>query len=142
LHALLEARRSGKSARGEFRYRAADGGEQVGYALAQPRRGGTTLLVVDMTQHRRMEQELQKAQRLELVGRIAGGVVHDFNNLLTVIVSYTEMAKQAVGEHPVREDLNHVASAAEQAAHLAGQLLTFSKERQVVMRRVDLNAAV
>ena len=62
--------------------------------------------------------------------------------MLTVIVSYTEMAKQAVGEHPVREDLNHVASAAEQAAHLAGQLLTFSKERQVVMRRVDLNAAV
>ena len=140
---LLDVARRGESAHAEVRYRAADGSEQVGYALARPRRpSGTTMLVVDMTHHRHMERELEKAQRLELVGRIAGGVVHDFNNLLTVIVSYTEMAKQAVGEHPVREDLNHVASAAEQAAHLAGQLLTFSKERQVVMRRVDLNAAV
>src|SRR5262249_15915210 len=102
---------------------------------------GATLLVVDMTQHRRMERELQKVQRLELVGRIAGGVVHDFNNLLTVIISYAELAKQALGEHPAREDIDHISRAAAQAARLASQLLTFSKQRQVVMRPVDMNRA-
>jgi two-component system, cell cycle sensor histidine kinase and response regulator CckA len=76
------------------------------------------------------------------VARLAGGVVHDFNNFLTVIVSYAELAKRALGKHPVSADLEQIADAADQATRLASQLLAFSKERQVVMRRVDLNAAV
>jgi PAS domain S-box-containing protein len=138
--ALLEATRAGQTARMEFRYRAVDGCEKVGYALAQPRqRGGTTMLVVDMTDRRRMEQELQKVQRLELVAQIASGVVHDFNNLLTVILSYAELAKDAVGDDAVRSDLERITQAADQATLLAGQLLTFSKQRRVVMRQVDFN---
>jgi PAS domain S-box-containing protein len=137
---LLEATRAGQTARMEFRYRAVDGSEKVGYALAQPRQsGGTTMLVVDMTHRRRMEQELQKAQRMDLVAQIASGVVHDFNNLLTVILSYAELAKDAVGDDAVRGDLERITQAADQATLLAGQLLTFSKQRQVVMRQVDLN---
>jgi PAS domain S-box-containing protein len=140
LAALLENTRAGQSAGLEFRYRAAEGSEKVGYALAQARRpAGTNLLVLDMTDRRRMEQELQKVQRLELVARIASGVVHDFNNLLTVILSYTELVKLAVGDPALARDLDHVIEATTQAARLAGQLLTFSKQRQVVMRRVDLN---
>jgi PAS domain S-box-containing protein len=141
--AVLEAARAGQVHRGEFRYQAADGAEKVGYALGQPRQGaGATLLVVDMTQRRRMEQELQKVQRLELVARIAGGVVHDFNNWLAVIASYADLIKVTLGNHPVRADLDRVSEAADQAARVAAQLLAFSKERQVVMRRVDLNTAV
>jgi PAS domain S-box-containing protein len=143
LAGLLEAAGGGQAGRAEFRYRAANGAEQVGYALAQPRRpGGATLLVVDMTPHRRMERELQKVQRLELVGRIAGGVVHDFNNFLTVILSYAELARQSLGGHAVARDLEKVTEAAEGAARLAGQLLAFSRQRQVVMRPVDVCAAV
>jgi two-component system, cell cycle sensor histidine kinase and response regulator CckA len=143
LAATLEAASAGQVARAEFRYRVANGAEQVGYALGQPRRPeGATLLVVDMTQRRRMEQELQKVQRLELVARIAGGVVHDFNNLLTVIGSYADLVKGAIGDHPARQDVERIAEASEQAARLASQLLAFSKQRQVVMKRIDLNTVV
>jgi len=139
--ALLDAARAGQSSRAEVRYRAADGSEQVGYALAQPRRpGGVTVLVVDMTQRRRLEQDLQNVQRLELVGRIASGVVHDFNNLLTVIAGNAELARASVGDHPGKDDVERILQATEQAQRLAGQLLTFSKKRQVVMRPVDLHA--
>jgi PAS domain S-box-containing protein len=134
---------TGQSAGLEFRYRAADGSEHVGYALTQPlRSAGSTVLVVDMTHRRRMEQELQKVQRLELVARIASGVVHDFNNLLTVILSYAELVKFAIGNHPARHDLERISEAGNQAARLAGQLLTFSKQRQVVMRLLDFNTIV
>ena len=91
-------------------------------------------------QYRGLEQELHNVQRLELVGRIASGVVHDFNNLLTVIVGYTELAREAVGNHAAKDDLERILQAVEQAKRLAGQLLTFSKQRQVVMRPVDLRA--
>ena len=138
---LLEASRAGNSARAEIHYRAADGSEKTGYALAQPRRPGlATVLIVDMTERRRLEHDLQNVQRLELVGRIAGGVVHDFNNLLTVIAGYTELARKTCGEHPPRIELDHILDATEQAQRLAGQLLTFSKKRQIVIRPVDLFA--
>jgi PAS domain S-box-containing protein len=141
LAALLAG--GGQPGRLEFRYRAADGSERVGYAVAQPRRpGGTAVLVVDMTQRRRMEQELQKVQRLDLVGRIAGGVVHDFNNLLTVIIGSAELARAAAPEHPARADLERLLEAADQATLLANQLLAFSKQRQVVLREIDVNATV
>ncbi|HYV39037.1 MAG TPA: PAS domain S-box protein [Gemmataceae bacterium] len=136
---LLDAAAAGQRTRAEFRYHAADGCEKTGYALAQPRRPkGATVLVVDMTQRRRLEQEIQKVQRLELVGRIASGVVHDFNNLLSVIVGHAELGMKTVDHQPVRTDLEHILQATEQAKRLASQLLTFSKQRRVVMRPVDL----
>jgi len=138
---MVDAARDGQSARAEFRFKGADGCEKVGYALAQPRRpGGATVLVVDLTQRRRLEQELQKVQRLDLVGRIASGVVHDFNNMLTVIVGYAELIRDSIGNHPARADVDQIFLATDQARTLASQLLTFSKQRQVVMRPIDLNA--
>lgn len=143
LRGLLEAAAAGNGGRAEVRYRSASGIEQAGYVLAQPHQpGGATLLVVDMTQRRRMEKEMQKVQRLELVGKLAGGVVHDFNNLLTVILSYADLARQALGDHPVAQDLEQITEAANHAARLAAQLLAFSKQRQVVLKCVDLNTAV
>src|SRR5262249_6436598 len=127
---------------------ARDGTEHVSYAFYQPHwhNGecvGTTCLMLDITTQRHLERELQRSQRLEVIGRLAGGVVHDFNNLLTVVLSLAEMARASLAEgHPARDDLRRIQEAGEQAARLAEQLLTFSKQRQVVAQRVDANRVV
>jgi PAS domain S-box-containing protein len=143
LAALLSEAASGKSGQGEFRFHTAKGAEILGYATAQPiSGGGTALQVIDWTQRRRYEQELQKVQRLELVARIASGVVHDFNNLLTVILGYTDLARKACTDASVRADLDRVLQATDQAKILAQQLLAFSKQRKIETKPVDLGAAV
>jgi signal transduction histidine kinase len=93
----------------------------------------------DITAYRRAQQEMQQVQRLELVGKIASGVVHDFNNLLTVICGYADLLQAALGQHPARDDVQQILRAADQARRLARQMLTFSKQRQVVKRPVDLH---
>ena len=97
------------------------------------------MLVVDMTQRRQLENELEGVQRLELVGRIASGVVHDFNNMLTIISGYAQMARDVLSDHAAKKDVEHVLHATDQAKRLAGQLLTFSKKRKVIKRPVDLH---
>lgn len=137
--------RDGETTRVEARYRAKDGRELVGYAIVQPQRQdgatvGVTALIVDMTRERRLEQELQRVQRMELIGRVSSGIAHDFNNLLTVILTLSQLAEQALPEdHPARDDLRKITYAGEQAANLAHQLLAFSKNRHPVPRRVDVN---
>jgi signal transduction histidine kinase len=92
---------------------------------------------------RETELRLQHSQRLELIGRLASGTVHDFNNLLMVVLSLAEMAKRALaGDHPVQQTLTQLEEAGEQAAHLAGQILTFGKQRQRESEPVDLNAVI
>ena len=77
--------------------------------------------MVDMTRERRLEQDLQRPQRLELVGRLSSGIAHDFNNLLTVVLSLTDLARgQLPEDHPAHDDLRRIAEAGEQAANLAG----------------------
>jgi len=135
----------GQTARLELCYRAKDGADKVGYVLMEPRRQdgrvvGSTALVVDMTRERQLEADLQRAQRLELIGRVASGIAHDFNNLLTVVLTLAELAQNSLPpEHPARDDLRRISYAGEQAANLAHQLLTFSKQRRVVPQRIDVN---
>ncbi|MGH7173360.1 MAG: PAS domain-containing sensor histidine kinase [Gemmataceae bacterium] len=140
---------AGRSARAEYRYRAKDGSNKVGLAFTEPRRRsdgvviGTTTLIADVTRERQLEQELLRAQRLELVGRLSSGIAHDFNNLLSVVLSLTELVATSLPpEHAAQEDLRHIQTATEQAASLASQLLTFSKQRRSAVRRIDLNAVV
>jgi PAS domain S-box-containing protein len=94
----------------------------------------------------RLEQsqgELLQAQKMEAVGRLAGGVAHDFNNLLTVILGNAQLLlfDTGVGDD-AREPLEEIHSAAARAADLTGQLLAFSRGRATVQRRVDLNEVV
>ncbi len=139
---------SGYHARVEFRFTAKDGSVKVGHALMQPmvqenRVSGTTCLVVDMTLQRFLESELQKAQQLELVGRLASGTVHDFNNLVTVMVGLAGLAKLQIDPaHPAQEPLDRMHEVGEQASHLIGQILAFSKQRHTDATTVDLNAVV
>ncbi|MDE3054382.1 MAG: PAS domain S-box protein, partial [Gemmatimonadota bacterium] len=107
---------------------------------------GRTVLVyvgTDITERKRLEAQLQQSQKMEAVGRLAGGVAHDFNNLLTVIGGCVEFlsAELRPGEPPWH-DAMQIRRAAERGADLTRQLLTFSRRQVVRPRRVDVNALV
>jgi PAS domain S-box-containing protein len=142
---LSRSAMAGQIDKGEIRYRAKDGSEKETYTISQPRYQdgviiGTTSLFVDVTRERRLERELQRAQRLELIGRLSSGVAHDFNNLLGVVLSLTDLARgQLPPDHPALADLHRISEASEQAAGLAAQLLALSKQRPTPVRRVDVN---
>ena len=92
---------------------------------------------------RRTEDQLRQAQKMEAVGRLAGGVAHDFNNLLTVIRGYSELIMQRLAPgDPSLPDMKEVKRAADRAAGLTGQLLAFSRRQFVAPKIVDLNAIV
>ncbi len=101
------------------------------------------MFVEDVTERQALEAQLRLAQKMEAVGRLAGGVAHDFNNLLTVIVGESEMALADLPEDaPARESLNEIRKAAERAAALTRQLLTFSRRQIVEPTVFNLNGLV
>jgi signal transduction histidine kinase/CheY-like chemotaxis protein len=93
--------------------------------------------------HKQLEAQLQQSQKMEAVGRLAGGVAHDFNNMLTVMISYTDLmlANTTIAED-VRNDLKQVRSAADRAATLTRQLLAFSRKQVLRPSVVDVNEVV
>ena len=99
--------------------------------------------VLDITENLQMEAQLLQAQKMEAVGRLAGGVAHDFNNLLAVILSYASFVKEAVAERQdVAEDVDQIVEAAERAARLTDQLLAFSRRRISHPEPVDIAEVV
>ncbi|MBX3301452.1 MAG: PAS domain S-box protein [Nitrospira sp.] len=92
---------------------------------------------------RQTEAQLRQAQKMEAVGRLAGGVAHDFNNLLTVIRGYSELvlSRLATGD-PSRREMDEVKKAADRAAGLTSQLLAFSRRQFVATKIVDLNMII
>jgi PAS domain S-box-containing protein len=100
-------------------------------------------IIVDITERKQLEGQLQQSRRMEAVGRLAGGIAHDFNNLLTIIKGYTELATQRK-EVPatVRADIEHIEDASERAAGLVRQLLAFSRKQVLQPKNLDLNASV
>ncbi|MCI0738904.1 MAG: PAS domain S-box protein [Gemmataceae bacterium] len=97
----------------------------------------------DMTAHRQTLDELHRAQRLELVGKLASGTIHDFNNLLSVVLGLAELIQTSLPQDsPVHEDMRRLMDAGEQASHLARQLLAFSKVARPKLMGVDINTIV
>ena len=97
----------------------------------------------DITDTLLLEQQYRQAQKLESVGRLAGGVAHDFNNLLTVINGYANLLLDGVAERdPFADSLREIRKAGERAASLTRQLLTFSRSQPADVRAVDLNEVV
>jgi signal transduction histidine kinase/ActR/RegA family two-component response regulator len=92
---------------------------------------------------RRSEETTRQAQKMEAIGRLAGGVAHDFNNLLTVIGTYCELLKQGVAEGNVRSaDIDEIYNATVRAAALTNQLLTFSRRQVLQPKLINLNEVV
>jgi two-component system, cell cycle sensor histidine kinase and response regulator CckA len=91
----------------------------------------------------RMQAQLNQAQKMESVGRLAGGVAHDFNNMLGVILGHAELAMEKSGpDHPLLGDLQEIRKAAERSADLTRQLLAFARKQTVSPRELDLNETV
>jgi len=94
----------------------------------------------DITDHKRLEAQLRQAQKMESVGRLAGGVAHDYNNALSVIIGFTEMAIDDVDpDGPLRDDLDEILKAANRAADITRQLLAFARKQTIAPEVLDLN---
>ncbi|HEY0529313.1 MAG TPA: MHYT domain-containing protein [Gemmatimonadaceae bacterium] len=108
---------------------------------------GTTIryegALEDISETKRLEDQLRQASKMEAVGQLAGGVAHDFNNLLMVIRGNTDILAQEVSDNEsARDELNEIAKAAERASTLTTQLLAFSRRQMLVPKVVNLNTVI
>ena len=111
---------------------------RVDQALLSDKRTGKT-----EKQLNRVQEEVRQAEKMEVVGRLAGGVAHDFNNLLTVIRGYSELILARIGKSdPIRAGLEAIQTAADRATALTQQLLALSRKQIMKLRVVDLNTVV
>ena len=94
-------------------------------------------------EHERLEAQFRQAQKMEAVGRLAGGVAHDFNNMLQVINSYAELAlKKLEPSDPLRAHIHQIAKAGQRSADLTRQLLAFARQQAIAPKVLDLNGTV
>lgn len=123
------------------------------FPIAEPATGkitGAIEYIRDITEKkqaeealRQSEEQLRQAQKMEAVGRLAGGVAHDFNNILTGITGYSELLLMDFKDHDSRRhDVEEIKNAAERAASLTRQLLAFSRKQMLQMQPLDLNVVV
>ena len=133
----------------EFRLRNADGEWRWILLSASGQNGetGQALRVtgtnIDITDRKLLEQEFQQAQKMESIGRLAGGVAHDFNNLLGVIIGYAELSITSLEEgHPLYENVVQIQRAADRAASLTRQLLAFSRRQVLRPQVIDIDTVV
>ncbi len=97
----------------------------------------------DITERRALEERLLQSQKIESVGRLAGGVAHDYNNMLTVIIGKAELARSRLADdHPVRADVDEILAGARRSAEITRQLLGFARKQPIAPRRLDLNDTV
>jgi len=97
----------------------------------------------DVTEAKRLENQFRQSQKMEAVGRLAGGVAHDFNNILCVIIGYSELSLHHLdADHPMAKNAMEIKNAANRAASLTRHLLAFSRQQVLYPRILDLNTVV
>jgi two-component system, cell cycle sensor histidine kinase and response regulator CckA len=113
------------------------------HGLIYDGRRGVLGIAVDKTEARRIEDQLRQAQKMEAIGRLAGGVAHDFNNILAVILTNAEFVLDEIGEgNPGAGGIVEIQEAASRAAGLTRQLLTFSRKQRRQPKPLGLNSIV
>ncbi|MGH9660483.1 MAG: ATP-binding protein, partial [Bryobacteraceae bacterium] len=144
-----EAQRTGKPYRVEHRIVRPDGSERFVEERAEVRydraRRPVRLIgtVQDVTDQRRLEEQLRHAQRMDAVGRLAGGVAHDFNNLLTVICGHAENLRSSLAGRPeLLESADEILKAGGRATSLTRQLLSFGRQSVMAVRTLSVNTVV
>jgi PAS domain S-box-containing protein len=97
----------------------------------------------DLTEQRKLEEQLHHAQRMESIGTLAGGIAHDFNNILSAIIGYGQFSLLKMpADDPLRHNIESMLEAADRAARLTRELLTFSRKQPIDKKPVDLNLVV
>ena len=146
---IEEFRRMGRLDGFEVKWRRKDGGAVTvrisGRAVSSADEPADVLEAIaeDVTDRRALEDQFRQAQKMEAVGRLAGGVAHDFNNLLMVISGYAEVILAQVDpENPLHEKGRAIQLAADRATTLTRQLLAFSRKQLLELKVVDVNAIV
>ena len=105
--------------------------------------GDQIVIYEDITTQRKLEAQLIQSQKMEAIGRLAGGVAHDFNNIITVINNLAQLALRTLKQtDPLRQDLEEIKKAGDRAASLTSQLLTFSRKQVLQPRVLDLNRVI
>ncbi|MGC3959146.1 MAG: response regulator [Verrucomicrobiota bacterium] len=152
----LEVARAGQPFVSDHRVLLPDGTERFLHGLGEviKNENGETIRIIGTVQDvteahqaskalQRSEEQLRQAQKMEAVGRLAGGVAHDFNNLLTVISGYASMSLMQMDQaSPLRKHTEQIQKAAERAASLTGQLLAFSRKQVLQPQVLQLNGVV
>jgi two-component system cell cycle sensor histidine kinase/response regulator CckA len=132
----------------EFQIRRKDGTAawiMVSASLIEDEKEGPTILatVFDITQWKELGEQLRQSQKMEAVGRLAGGVAHDFNNMLQIINGYSELViDQLPAQDASRSSVQEIKNVVERAAGLTRQLLAFSRQQVLAPQVMDLNAAI
>lgn len=105
--------------------------------------GDQIVIYEDITAQRKLEAQLIQSQKMEAIGRLAGGVAHDFNNIITVINNLAQLALMTLKQaDPLRKDLEEIKKAGDRAASLTSQLLAFSRKQVLQPRVLDLNGVI
>jgi PAS domain S-box-containing protein len=148
---MHRAASSGSPGRREFRLIGLDGREHWVDSHAVPfetaMNGSNTRAVLsvtsDVTERKQLEEQVRRAQKMEAIGQLAGGVAHDFNNMLGIILGYSDLLTEQIGpDKPIGRDLLEIKAAAERAAALTKQLLAFSRKQVFSMVAVDITHVV
>jgi PAS domain S-box-containing protein len=146
--AAEEASKMGEPFQAEFRVKRKDGREVWLNDTAVVVQGSNSRpvmegIIVDITERKALEKQLQQSRKMEAVGRLAGGIAHDFNNLLTIITGYTDLAlSRSSVALELRADIERIENAAARAAALVRQLLAFSRKQVLQPKTLDLNGIV